>query len=177
MKQSTRGFTIVELLIVIVVIAILAAIGVVAYNGVLNRSNDAAIKSDINSFAKKIRLAEAETGALPLGGAIRTGGVDSGDGTTFPGMTFSPTKSAYDSSVNNLYYCTGVITATSQPSFRIYTRSKSGTTFRYSSEAGLESLGNTTFSSGTCLTGYNDGGSWTYGHNTSQQAWHTSWIK
>ena len=33
-----RGFTIVELLIVIVVIAILAAISVVAYNGVQERS-------------------------------------------------------------------------------------------------------------------------------------------
>ena len=34
---KSRGFTIVELLIVIVVIAILAAITVVAYNGIQNR--------------------------------------------------------------------------------------------------------------------------------------------
>ena len=34
MKKTSSGFTIVELLIVIVVIAILAAITIVAYNGI-----------------------------------------------------------------------------------------------------------------------------------------------
>ena len=38
MKTSKQGFTIVELLIVIVVIAILAAITIVAYNGIQNRA-------------------------------------------------------------------------------------------------------------------------------------------
>lgn len=38
LKAAKRGFTIVELLIVIVVIAILAAITVVAYNGIQNRA-------------------------------------------------------------------------------------------------------------------------------------------
>ena len=44
-KLPTRysGFTIVELLIVIVVIAILAAISLVAYTGVQNSANDAAV--------------------------------------------------------------------------------------------------------------------------------------
>jgi prepilin-type N-terminal cleavage/methylation domain-containing protein len=36
-KGGGRGFTIVELLIVIVVIGILATIVIVAYNGVINR--------------------------------------------------------------------------------------------------------------------------------------------
>lgn len=43
MKISRSGFTIVELLIVIVVIAILAAISIVAYNGVQQRSKSVAI--------------------------------------------------------------------------------------------------------------------------------------
>ena len=38
MRQTKSGFTIVELLIVIVVIAILAAITIVAYNGIQNRA-------------------------------------------------------------------------------------------------------------------------------------------
>lgn len=51
-----RGFTIVELLIVIVVIAILASISVVAYNGIQQRSRDSIRKSDINAIAKALEL-------------------------------------------------------------------------------------------------------------------------
>ena len=49
-----KGFTIVELLIVIVVIAILASISVVAYNGIRARSADAERQSDISSVGKKL---------------------------------------------------------------------------------------------------------------------------
>jgi type IV pilus assembly protein PilA len=51
LKQS--GFTIVELLIVIVVIAILAAISIVAYNGIQSRGKASAAQSLANSIVKK----------------------------------------------------------------------------------------------------------------------------
>lgn len=51
-----RGFTIVELLIVIVVIAILAAISIVAYNGIQTRSRDTVRKQDIAQLAKATKL-------------------------------------------------------------------------------------------------------------------------
>lgn len=47
-----KGFTIVELLIVIVVIAILAAITIVAYNGIQDRSKRAVAQSDLNNTIK-----------------------------------------------------------------------------------------------------------------------------
>lgn len=57
MRKSVSGFTIVELLIVIVVIAILAAISVVAYNGIQQRSRENAAKSELSQFVKAINLA------------------------------------------------------------------------------------------------------------------------
>lgn len=57
--EKQKGFTIVELLIVIVVIGILAAIVIVAFNGIQNRANDTALKSDLTNFAKKIEADRA----------------------------------------------------------------------------------------------------------------------
>ena len=54
-KQQT-GFTIVELLVVIVVIAILAAITIVAYNGIQTRAQTTTIQSDLSSAYKKVEL-------------------------------------------------------------------------------------------------------------------------
>jgi prepilin-type N-terminal cleavage/methylation domain-containing protein len=49
-----RGFTIVELLIVIVVVGILATLGIVAYNGVTNRARDNAVLSDAEAVATEV---------------------------------------------------------------------------------------------------------------------------
>ena len=53
-QTKTRGFTIVELLIVIVVIAILAAITIVAYNGIQNRAKASAGQQFAANIAKKV---------------------------------------------------------------------------------------------------------------------------
>lgn len=51
-NTKQRGFTIVELLIVIVVIAILAAITIVAYNGIQNRAKTSQYQADANAIVK-----------------------------------------------------------------------------------------------------------------------------
>ncbi|MCB9820038.1 prepilin-type N-terminal cleavage/methylation domain-containing protein [Candidatus Nomurabacteria bacterium] len=59
------AFTIVELLVVIVVIAILAAMAVVSYNGIRDRANDAAIRSDLVNNRKKLLEYKAINGEFP----------------------------------------------------------------------------------------------------------------
>ena len=60
-----KGFTIVELLIVIVVIAILAAISIVAFTGVQQRGRDANRTSDTSNIAKALTAHTSEEGAWP----------------------------------------------------------------------------------------------------------------
>lgn len=64
--QSERGFTIVELLIVVVVIAILAAITIVSYNGITRSANDSAAKQQASTVAKKIESYQAKEGRYPV---------------------------------------------------------------------------------------------------------------
>ena len=56
-RKQQLGFTIVELLIVIVVIAILAAISIVAYNGIQNRAKVTKANSDLVTLRKAIEVA------------------------------------------------------------------------------------------------------------------------
>ena len=66
---SLKGFTIVELLIVIVVIAILAAISIVAYNGIQQRANNTAIINAASQTLKAIQAYYAQEGVYPVTGA------------------------------------------------------------------------------------------------------------
>lgn len=54
------GFTIVELLIVVVVIAILAAITIVTFNGIKDRATVASLKSDLNAASKMMEMAKVD---------------------------------------------------------------------------------------------------------------------
>jgi len=65
MKKTSSGFTIVELLIVIVVIGILAVITIVAYNGLQQRGRDAQRSSDIASLQKALELYHVDNGGYP----------------------------------------------------------------------------------------------------------------
>ncbi len=63
MKSSKQpGFTIVELLIVIVVIGILAAISIVAYSGIQTRARDTQRKNDLAIIATSLRLYAVDKG-------------------------------------------------------------------------------------------------------------------
>ena len=64
-QTKQKGFTIVELLIVIVVIGILAAISIVAYNGVTQKARDDGRLTDARSLLNAAASYNAEYGAWP----------------------------------------------------------------------------------------------------------------
>ncbi len=65
MKNIQKGFTIVELLIVVVVIGILAAIVTVAYTGISSSAHEVAVQNDLANFAKKVELYRVTNGSYP----------------------------------------------------------------------------------------------------------------
>lgn len=65
--NKQRGFTIVELLIVIVVIGILAAIVIVAFNGVQNQAKATQRKADAQSIVKLAEAYNADDNAASSG--------------------------------------------------------------------------------------------------------------
>lgn len=86
MSAKTRGFTIVELLIVIVVIAILAAITIVAYNGMQQRARDGDRQSGVATIQKALEMYRLDNGGYPTcdGATYIAGGVRGSCNTTDP---------------------------------------------------------------------------------------------
>jgi prepilin-type N-terminal cleavage/methylation domain-containing protein len=81
-RQHGSGFTIVELLIVIVVIGILAAVTIVAYNGIQQRAVQASIQSGVRQAGQLIGQAQTLEGQYPAD--ITTLGIrDEAGGTNY----------------------------------------------------------------------------------------------
>jgi len=116
-KNNNKGFTIVELLIVIVVIAILAAISIVAYNGIQARSRTSAAAQAAAQVVKKAEIYNADdtTGTgYPVAGSTLTGAAST---TTYAvtGVTFGTPAAAATPSTLLYQKCghTGTTTAVS----------------------------------------------------------------
>ena len=162
--KQKQGFTIVELLIVIVVIAILAAITIVAYNGIQNRAYDSTVQSDLRTSFSKLEQWKTlgSSGQYPAGGA-----------NLELNSIMATTRSAYGGGNNALLYCRNDTSA------GFVGRSKSGKGFGYSSVNGAVTItswpgdGNLNLCPliGVGSTaGYNSG--WLYA-NGEWQTWYT----
>ncbi len=78
-RKGHEGFTLVELIIVIVVIGILAAIILVAYNGITTQAKNTKTIAAVDSWIKGLRVYAAQKGSLPLDNSCL------GTLTTYPG--------------------------------------------------------------------------------------------
>ena len=75
-QRNLRGFTIVELLIVIVIIAILAAITIVAYNGIQQRARDSAAAGAASQLSTKVEAWNSQKGEYPTAAQVSGSLVD-----------------------------------------------------------------------------------------------------
>lgn len=122
-NRRQAGFTIVELLIVIVVIAILATISIVAYNGIQNRANASAVQSDMRNVGQKIMMFYATEGRYPLVADLQS-------------LELRFSKGSYFENRSSLLYC--AITTGGNAKFVIAGVSKQGNgAVYYSSTEGL----------------------------------------
>ena len=159
-NKKQTGFTIVELLIVIVVIGILAAITIVAYNGIQNRANDTAVQSDLRSIGGKFMEFKAINDTMPQGSA------------DFTPMNLKVSKNAYGSHYTpagsngyNMIYCLN------GNSIAIVAASKSGNVYVYKDggvQVGVGPL--TTFTTTCANNGVPSNGTWFFSNGT-WQAW------
>jgi len=103
-RHKRHGFTIVELLIVIVVIGILAAITIVSFNGVTSKANVSKSQSDLKNMQKLVEMYKVDNGAYPITSGWRftdAGGPTGGDGfipgivPTYASSLPRPTAGAY----------------------------------------------------------------------------------
>ena len=93
-KAISSGFTIVELLVVVVIIGILASIVIVSYSGITARANTSAAQTAARTIAQKSELYAIEKSRYPL----QLSDLTSENGTTYylppSGYTNSPLTSA-----------------------------------------------------------------------------------
>lgn len=168
-RAGRSGFTIVELLIVIVVIGVLAAITIVAYSGVQNRASDAGVQNDLSGVAKRFEIFNVETGAYPSMSQLDAQAVDVRIG-----------KGAFNTSTYNFLFC--IVSGSTNQRFAIIAQGKSGNRYSYSSSGGLRSYsGAMTTTASTCSdfgistseVGYSGG----WGFNDGGSGVWRSWIK
>lgn len=118
-QKIGRGFTLVEIMIVIVVVAILATITIVGYSNVQDRTHDAAVKSDLSSAAKLLNVFKVNNAFAPHSSQL----AGMHDRLAF-------TKDSYDTSSNAMLYCQSA----DRYEFGLVAKSKSGTSFFVTSQ-------------------------------------------
>lgn len=113
-KTSERGFTIVELLVTISIVAILSTVGMVMYSNVQKSARTAKRIGDLQAVKNALETYKTATGSYPIAGTWTSeNGCQGYAQGTIPGlvpnyMQAIPTDPAKDNSSCYLYYSNGI---------------------------------------------------------------------
>ncbi len=107
-KSHRSGFTIVELLVVIVVIGILAAITIVSYTGISQRATISSLQSDLDNVSKLLKLSQVTNSSYPADLSTINGG------RAFTGSGSNNILYAYSNSTNPQSFCITATNGTTQ---------------------------------------------------------------
>lgn len=106
MRRREEGFTIVELLIVIVVIAILAALVITSYLGIQSRARDAERQSDIRAIVTAVQAqATIDDGRYPTCADVPDIDNIESDALSPPGSTATTFKTGAATATDTQYVC------------------------------------------------------------------------
>lgn len=79
-KRNIKGFTLLEILVTITIIAVLTAIGIVSYSSVNKRSRDVKRKSDLEQIRSALEMYRSDNAGYPdIGAGFLTVGGLAGD--------------------------------------------------------------------------------------------------
>lgn len=92
MKQVQKGFTLIELMIVVAIIGILAAIAIPQYGNYISRSNAAATLAELSSYTTAIGVCAQEQGDLTQCDSGSNGVPTVATSPNLPTLTLTVTK-------------------------------------------------------------------------------------
>ena len=105
MRKSYQGFTLIELLVVVAIIGILAAVGVVAYNGYTSGAKKAVTKANhkliLNTMVNEIQMCEIESSSGLLDNKLNCSDIFTSKNNY--GKVTSTMSSHFNSIINNAY--------------------------------------------------------------------------
>ena len=96
-SKRRQGFTLVELIIVIVVISILAAVSIVSYNVVRDNAKSQSISSDLSTTATNLKKYKSQNGSYPTSAAAFNTAIEKSNtsGQTSYTYTYNSTENSY----------------------------------------------------------------------------------
>jgi len=71
-KLNKRGFTLIELMVVVAIMAVLASVGFVSYGAVKKKGNDSKRKADLNNIMTTIEMLKNDSAAVSTAAAACT---------------------------------------------------------------------------------------------------------